>query len=103
MKILAAFIKETATFPRFEELRLSARTRKINKFWPPADISAALDAIARRRSTMRPGSTEVEYLDLSGAILIDTDLIGANLERALLFDANLEGADLRGANLKGAV
>jgi Pentapeptide repeats (8 copies)/Protein of unknown function (DUF2934) len=71
---------------------------------PPAtDIAAVLTVIQRRSEENREREVANNWrLDLTGAILKQTNLIGAHLERANLTNAHLEGANLRGTHLERA-
>jgi uncharacterized protein YjbI with pentapeptide repeats len=67
---------------------------------PPADVQAALTALAHRpqrpeRRSIALAGTDLTGADLGGANLVGADLVGAELGRV-----NLQGADLTGANLR---
>jgi hypothetical protein len=129
METLCAFVRERARWKEPEEASSETVARFYGKaettesqISPPTDIAAVL-AVIRRRPEKERDREKREYwsLDLHGADLRRSFLLGAHLEGAVLaahFEgafftrahlegawlgrAHLEGAYLRGAHLEGA-
>ena len=86
VEVLSAFIRTNAP-------------RQLTSTTPSADVQAALTVLgARDQSHDGPGTVDLAYSHLAGAMLVN-----AHFDRALLTGVQLQGAHLEGAELRHAL
>jgi hypothetical protein len=113
VEVLAAFIRDRAPVAG-SNLTVKGATQQsplvqvpVSPTPPPADVQAALTALAHRprrpeRRAIALAGADLAGADLSGANFAHAELSGADLAKANLQRADLAGANLRGVNLGGA-
>jgi hypothetical protein len=109
IEVLTAFIRDrvsvterdTGTHRVVEDLISPPESAAAHSV-PPADVQAALTAIAHRPRRPERRAIALADVDLVGADLGNANLTGADLAKANLANVRLRRADLAGANLRGA-